>query len=317
MADSKVSALDTLGSIDRTADYLYVVDATGPTSNKMTVNGVLGFSGGNPVSTSDTQTLTNKTLTTPTLTILDNALTIQDNSDTTKQLQLQLSGISTGTIRTITVPDASTTLVGTDTTQTLTNKTLTSPTINTATIANPTLTVNTVSEYTAANGVTVDGLLIKDGLLPAGNIQPLNLVSGTGSSWAWQTWSPTWTNLTVGNGTVTARYTQVGKTVVYRLGFVLGSTSAVASGPTFSLPVTATSYSGTATLQQIGGMRVFDTSGSASVIGAAYFSTTTTAVLQAWLASGTYVSQSTINSTTPFTWATGDEVYITGCYEAA
>lgn len=82
-----------------------------------------------------TQTLTNKTLTsptltTPTMTILDNALTIQDNGDTTKQLQLQLSGITTGTTRTLTVPDASTTVVGTDTTQTLTAKTLTSPKIN-------------------------------------------------------------------------------------------------------------------------------------------------------------------------------------------
>lgn len=37
--------------------------------------------------------------------------------------------------RTITIPDATTTLVGTDTTQTLTNKTLTSPTISNATFS--------------------------------------------------------------------------------------------------------------------------------------------------------------------------------------
>lgn len=41
----------------------------------------------------------------------DNLFTIQDNSDSTKQLQFQLSGITTATTRTLTVPDASNTLV--------------------------------------------------------------------------------------------------------------------------------------------------------------------------------------------------------------
>ena len=77
-----------------------------------------------------TQTLSNKTLTAPTitsatLTLTDAGFTLQDNSDNTKQLQFQLSGITTGTTRTLTVPDADTTLVGTGTTQTLTNKTIT------------------------------------------------------------------------------------------------------------------------------------------------------------------------------------------------
>ncbi|SVC80566.1 uncharacterized protein METZ01_LOCUS333420, partial [marine metagenome] len=41
---------------------------------------------------------------------------------------LTLTGPNTNSDRTITIPDATTTLVGTDATQTLTNKTLTSPT---------------------------------------------------------------------------------------------------------------------------------------------------------------------------------------------
>lgn len=69
------------------------------------------------------QTLTNKTLT-------DSTTFLQDNLDNTKKLQLQLSTITTGTTRTLTVPDASTTIVGTDVAQTLTNKTLTSPTMS-------------------------------------------------------------------------------------------------------------------------------------------------------------------------------------------
>lgn len=56
--------------------------------------------------------------------IRDSNLTIQDNSDTTKQAKFELSSISASTTRTMTIPDANTTLVGTDTTQILTNKTI-------------------------------------------------------------------------------------------------------------------------------------------------------------------------------------------------
>lgn len=57
-----------------------------------------------------TQTLTNKTLTSPTITVSDSNLTIQDNGDATKQIKLEASGITTGTTRTLTSPDASGTL---------------------------------------------------------------------------------------------------------------------------------------------------------------------------------------------------------------
>jgi hypothetical protein len=69
------------------------------------------------------QTLTNKTLT-------DSTTFFQDDVTPSKKLQFQLSGITAATTRTLTVPDASTTIVGTDVTQTLTNKTLTSPTLS-------------------------------------------------------------------------------------------------------------------------------------------------------------------------------------------
>lgn len=109
------------------------------------------------VGTTATQTLTNKTLTsptitTPTLTVLDNAFTVQDNSDTSKQFQIQLSGLTASTTRTMTVPDADFTAVGTATTQTLTNKTLTSPVISGGTIDNATIGGTTAA---AANVTTI------------------------------------------------------------------------------------------------------------------------------------------------------------------
>ena len=101
----------------------------------------------------------------PTLTVNDSAFTVQDNADNTRKFKFEASGITAGATRTFTMPDATTTLVGTDTTQTLTNKTLTSPTISSPTItgtisaANLTLTGNTTLGDTTADSVTINGLL--------------------------------------------------------------------------------------------------------------------------------------------------------------
>lgn len=54
----------------------------------------------------------------------DNTFSLIDNSDNTKVAKFELSGLTTATTRTFTLPDANTTVVGTATTQTLTNKTI-------------------------------------------------------------------------------------------------------------------------------------------------------------------------------------------------
>jgi hypothetical protein len=83
------------------------------------------------VGTTDTQSITNKTLdNTNTITLKDTLFTLQDDGDATKQAKFQLSNVLTGTTATYTMPSASTNLVGTDTTDTLTSKTLTSPILN-------------------------------------------------------------------------------------------------------------------------------------------------------------------------------------------
>ena len=95
----------------------------------LTASAVLGKSvpSGTIVGTSDSQTLTNKTLTSPVISTISN----------------------TGTI---TLPTSTTTLVGRDTTDTLTNKTLTSPVIstisNTGTLTLPTSTDTLVGRAT-------------------------------------------------------------------------------------------------------------------------------------------------------------------------
>lgn len=97
------------------------------------------------VSEKETQVLTNKTFT-------DSSTYFQDNSDNTKNLRLELSNISSGLTRVLTMPDASITLVGTSNTQTLSNKSLTNPIIstiiNTGTLTLPTATDTLVGRTT-------------------------------------------------------------------------------------------------------------------------------------------------------------------------
>lgn len=74
---------------------------------------------------SSSKTLQNTTLDNSNFaTLKDAGFTLQDDSDITKQARFQLSGIATGTLRSYSLPDATTTLVGTDAPQTLTNKSI-------------------------------------------------------------------------------------------------------------------------------------------------------------------------------------------------
>jgi hypothetical protein len=77
------------------------------------------------VGTEATQTIQNKTFgTTNNYNCQDNKLTVGKLGDTTANFNFSATNIPTATTRTLTVPDADTTLVGTDVAQTLTNKTV-------------------------------------------------------------------------------------------------------------------------------------------------------------------------------------------------
>src|SRR5436190_19717878 len=131
MANVTINQLPTAGSIDASADYLPIYTASSVATQKINRNTALGLTSG-PLGLTDVQNVSSKTFdNTNTLTLKDALFTLQDDSDTTKQAKFQLSGITTGTTRTYTLPNVSDTLVTLGASQTLTNKTLTSPTINT------------------------------------------------------------------------------------------------------------------------------------------------------------------------------------------
>jgi flagellar capping protein FliD len=102
--------------------------------------GALTWNGVQLADLSTAQTLTNKTLS-------DSTTFFADNSDTTKKLQFQISGITTGTTRTVTWPDADGTVALTAGAQTISDKTFYQNTVSGWHRWSPTSS-NTGSAYT-------------------------------------------------------------------------------------------------------------------------------------------------------------------------
>lgn len=135
-----------------------------------------------------------------------------------------------------------------------------------------------------------------------------------GDAGAWTSWTPTWTNLTVGNGTVNAAYAKVGRTVQFRLLVTFGSTTSMSELPAFTLPVTAASVYG-AGEWPIGSGTLLD-AGTKAWIGAPQvaISDPAKAYVRSDDGSGGWRNPS---STVPFTWTTTDKIMLSGTYEAA
>lgn len=131
---------------------------------------------------------------------------------------------------------------------------------------------------------------------------------------AWTSWTPTLTNITQGNGTVTAKYSQIGKVVFFKFFFVLGSTSAMGSIPTISLPVTAAALVSGSDNKIDGKVEVKDASTGDAYTGEIFLNSTT-------VARPTYLNVNAVNvnisATAPMTWATSDVLGLAGSYEAA
>lgn len=153
-----------------------------------------------------------------------------------------------------------------------------------------------------------------ENVVPDGAVTPEKILAGTGTTWAWTSWTPTWTNCTIGNATVVAAYKQVGKTVVARIQFTFGSTTSFSGGPLFSLPVTANAVYSIGT--PVGPVYVED-NGVTGFEGNLRLASTTTCNSVILNTTGTYGTSSGITATIPFTWATGDFFRGTLVYEAA
>lgn len=130
------------------------------------------------------------------------------------------------------------------------------------------------------------------------------------------TYTPTWGNTgtanSLGNGTLTGAYWQVGKFVRFRLSLTWGTTTTSGSGNwTLSLPTTAETFA------MAGGLTGIAQDSSATAfypITALSASTTTFSPVYHFNNGSNIVGLSNLTTSTPFTWASGDTLTITGWY---
>ncbi len=239
---------------------------------------------------SGTVTMTNKTLTSPVL-------------------QGDVSGW-TGSTDTWTYASASTfTIAGVDRTTTYTKGTrlkFTQTTVKYAVVVSSSFSTNTTVTIAVNNDYTIANAAITS---PYYSYQANP--QGYPSHF---TYTPTLTNITIGNGTATGRYAQIGSLAFFSFNLTCGSTTSMGTNPIFTVPVVP-KYSNSIVIASLlldsGTASYFSTSVNESV------GTKENVYTYVHAASGSYATYNLVTATVPFTWTTNDRLSATGTYEIA
>ena len=149
-----------------------------------------------------------------------------------------------------------------------------------------------------------------------GQVLTADSTAATGLAWAaipaptytWATYTPSNTGLTLGNGTQTARFVKVGKTVFVSYRLVFGSTTSMPAGLNVGLPSTANSYA-TCTVY-------LDDSGAGASLGAGVCFASNNVAIRPMNSSGTYTTWNNDLSSV-FAWSTNDSLAFSITYEEA
>lgn len=154
--------------------------------------------------------------------------------------------------------------------------------------------------------------------IAASAITPEKLLTGTGTTWTMASWSPTLSGrFNDSKWDKSGTYIQIGKMVYCRLQLTANAATPMDGGTAealISLPVTATTP-GTQYVPVMGTAQIVD--GGTIFAATPVWNTTGTITVRSWLSSGTIVQPQTISSTSPFTWASTDQVYVNLTYPAA
>lgn len=123
------------------------------------------------------------------------------------------------------------------------------------------------------------------------------------------TFSPSWTNLSVGNGTVVTRTAQIGPMRFDWIRLLWGSTTSISGN--VSVSISGTNLTEGPFWSQI---NMEDNSATTHYPGVVLYSSATTVALRAFNASATFDTLGAVTSTVPFTWTTSDVLKIAVAY---
>jgi hypothetical protein len=141
----------------------------------------------------------------------------------------------------------------------------------------------------------------------AGQVLTAAQLNGIGET---TSFTPTWSGLTVGNGTLNdAKYVRVQNLVYAQVTFTFGSTSAVTGNIFISPPVATSNGSqnavGVGLMADVSTGAIYTTISSLAGGGIQTLATVT---------SGAYATFAQASATVPFTWATGDVLTFNALY---
>ena len=130
----------------------------------------------------------------------------------------------------------------------------------------------------------------------------------------YDTWSPTLTNITIGNGSVNAKYAEVNEFVHFEIELLAGSTTSFSStSMAFSLPV---SYGGNLNFPVVGSGWVRPQNSTIYPV-TVVLGSSTTKIFPYYYQNFTYVQSVSVRSSLPESWDSDGVLYIQGSYHGA
>jgi hypothetical protein len=144
----------------------------------------------------------------------------------------------------------------------------------------------------------------------SGDVLTAAELNGIGEKTAY---TPTFTNLTLGNGTLTANYFRVQNVVTATVVVEFGSTTSISGDVNVTLPIARAAAQGL----QLSTANLVDT-GVANFLGTALFGATLSSIIvRNYAVSGINVVMQNLSATVPHTWGTGDILKFSAQYEVA